>query len=41
MISHRKYYFQLTVNLIEHDDYGYLDYNDEGNENKSKRQQNP
>ena len=32
MISHRKYYFPLTVNLIEYDDYGYLDYNDEGNE---------
>ena len=32
MISHRKYYFPLTVNLIEYDDYGYLDFNDEGNE---------
>ena len=32
MISHRKYYFPLTVNLIEYDDYGYLDCNDEGSE---------
>ena len=32
MINHRKYYFPLTVNLIEHDDYGCLDYSDEGNE---------
>ena len=32
MRTHRKYYFPLTVNLIEHDDYGYLDCNDEGSE---------
>ena len=32
MISHRKYYFPLTVNLIEYDEYGGLDIGDDGNE---------
>ena len=32
MISHKKYYFPLTVTSIERDDYGYIDMNDEGYE---------
>ena len=36
MISHRKYYFPLTVDLIERDDYGGLDYGSGGNEYDGK-----
>ena len=32
MISHKKYYFPLTVTAIEKDEYGYIDMNDEGYE---------
>ena len=38
MISHRKYYFPLTVDLIERDDYGGLDYGSGGNEYDGKYQ---